>query len=176
MTVTFKIAQKSDLPEIVRIYNQAVPTFISTADIKPVTLAEREDWFAAHDPKRRPLWLILDDEFENPVVGWLSLSDLYQRFAYYPSVEISIYIDEKARHHHLAELAVKHAEAEAPKYNIKNIVALIFSHNAASIGLFKKLGYETWGHLPNACVLDGKYASVDFLGKTFLDEKDIIAF
>ena len=43
-------ATEADVPAIVDIYNQSIPGAWSTADTKPVTVAERLDWFREHDP------------------------------------------------------------------------------------------------------------------------------
>ena len=37
----FMIANKTDLAQIVNIYNQSIPTRLATADLKPVTVAEQ---------------------------------------------------------------------------------------------------------------------------------------
>ncbi|WP_462259383.1 hypothetical protein [Vagococcus teuberi] len=42
MTVTFSYATRQDLPKIIEIYNQAVPTRISTADTNPVTVEAKK--------------------------------------------------------------------------------------------------------------------------------------
>lgn len=49
MTVTFRFAQRADLPRIVAIYNESIPAHQATADLAPVTVTQREAWFAAFD-------------------------------------------------------------------------------------------------------------------------------
>ncbi|MCV3323653.1 GNAT family N-acetyltransferase, partial [Pediococcus ethanolidurans] len=46
-----------------------------------------------------------------------------------------------------------------------NIVCLIFDANLPSLGLFKKLGYETWGTLPKVAELDRNLMDLKILGK-----------
>jgi phosphinothricin acetyltransferase len=43
-------AIEADIPASVDNDNQAIPGAWSTADTKPVTVAERMDWFRKHDP------------------------------------------------------------------------------------------------------------------------------
>ena len=50
-------ATPADLPAIVAIYNASIPGRMATADIEPVTVAQREEWFRAFDPASRPLWV-----------------------------------------------------------------------------------------------------------------------
>ena len=47
----------------------------------------------------------------------------------------------------------------------KPLLGYIFTHNEPSLQLFRKLGFEDWGHLPNIAVLDGVERGVRILGK-----------
>ena len=62
-------AGEADLPAIVAIYNDAIITRMSTAQLDPVTVAERLPWFRGHSPERHPLWVL---EAEGTVAGWFS--------------------------------------------------------------------------------------------------------
>lgn len=65
--IRYSIAAKEDLPRIVEIYNQSILTKQSTADVTPVTIEDKLAWFEAHDPKKRPLWIMQEagvDQFE----------------------------------------------------------------------------------------------------------------
>ena len=53
----------------------------------------------------------------------------------------------------------------APSLGIKNILAVIFTDNAASIGMFEKLGFARWGTLPQVCDMGAQLKSVEILGK-----------
>lgn len=44
-----------DLPEIIKIYNEAIKDGISTADSKIVSVEEKRDWFDAHTKSVRYL-------------------------------------------------------------------------------------------------------------------------
>lgn len=46
--INFSLSQIQDLPRIVEIYNQAIPTRLSTADLEPVTIESKKAWFDAH--------------------------------------------------------------------------------------------------------------------------------
>ncbi|STZ75385.1 Putative phosphinothricin acetyltransferase YwnH [Bergeriella denitrificans] len=48
MQYTISEARQQDLPAIVEIYNSTVATRQSTADLSPVSVAERQVWFDAH--------------------------------------------------------------------------------------------------------------------------------
>ena len=82
------------LPVIVEIYNAAIPGRQATADTEPVTVESRLEWFKAHDPATRPLWVM---ETEGQILGWLSLSSFYGRPAYNATVEVSLYVATAAQ-------------------------------------------------------------------------------
>ncbi|NVY97007.1 N-acetyltransferase family protein [Lactobacillus sp. DCY120] len=163
----FKIAQKNDLPAIVAIYNQAIKTRQSTADLQAVTVAERRTWFYQHNVQQRPLWIIC---WSNQTVGWLSLSDFNPRAAYRHTTEVSLYLDNNYQGKHLGTAALQFMEKQLPQYDIQTVVALIFSHNQASQRLFQNFGYQNWGHLPQVAELDGLKRDLDYLGRKYLSK------
>ncbi|MGH7936927.1 MAG: GNAT family N-acetyltransferase, partial [Chthoniobacterales bacterium] len=50
-------ATEADLPAIVGIYNATIPTRMVTAQIEPVTVADRLPWFHEHSPEQHPIWV-----------------------------------------------------------------------------------------------------------------------
>ena len=159
----FIIANKTDLAQIVNIYNQSIPTRLATADLKPVTVAERQEWFEGFN-ERYSIWKIMD---EQKMWGWISLRPFYGRAAYAQTAEISIYVDQSVQHQGVGQQALQFLEMQLPQRAIKNVVALIFSHNLASINLFKRNNFEQWGHLPNIAILDGVQRSLDIWGRNY---------
>ena len=74
MDINVRDATEADLPAVVDIYNQSIPGGLSTADTRPIAVADRVDWFRKHDPSRRPLWVA---ELDGAVVAWISVSSFY---------------------------------------------------------------------------------------------------
>ncbi|KRM54382.1 GNAT family N-acetyltransferase [Lacticaseibacillus sharpeae] len=164
-SVQFRLAEHDDLPDIVAIYNQNIASHMVTAEIEPVTVMEREDWFAQHTPDKWPMWVATRG---GQVVGWVSLSQWNTRAAYSGTAEISIYIDAAAKGQHIGTLAVQWAEAHAAAARINTIITLIIGANKPSIGLFKKLGYEQWGFLPAVMRFADRNQDLVLLGKTLV--------
>ncbi|HKG69108.1 MAG TPA: hypothetical protein VKA92_09585, partial [Segetibacter sp.] len=54
-------ATLQDLPKIVEIYNSTVASRMVTADTEPVSVESKRNWFKAHSPDKRPLWVIKDE-------------------------------------------------------------------------------------------------------------------
>ena len=149
-----RIADINDLPKIISIYNQAVPTRRSTANTIPWTIESRTPWFLDHDPNKHP---ILIAEVDNRVIGWCSLS-VYRpgRFALRFTAEISYYIDSTFQRQGVGSTLVSNALELCPSLDIKNIIAVIIDRNEPSRKLLKKLGFEQWAYLPRVLDFDGQ--------------------
>ncbi len=155
-------ASIADLAEIVGIYNMSIPERLATADLEPVTVASREDWFAAHTPDRRPLWVL---ELDDKIRAWLSLRSFYGRDAYRHTVEVSVYVSPDYHRQHLGDRLLAQAIATSPSLDIKTLVAFIFAHNQPSLNLFKKHDFVQWGYLPQIAELNGIDRDLIILGR-----------
>jgi len=161
--LNFRIAQKKDLHRIVEIYNSTIPSRLVTADLEEVSAESKLNWFYEHNPTKRPLWVVENEE--NSIIGWVSFQSFYGRPAYDATVEVSIYFDENERAKGYGKLALQFCIDQAPKYGIKTLLGFIFSHNTPSLHLFKKFGFEEWANLPNIALLDQDERSLSILGK-----------
>ena len=179
---TVQRAKKEDLPAILTIYNQSIAAKQATANLTPVTCAERQDWFDEHlNSTTRPIYIVravVEDaevsveETVSPIVAWGSFSDLYTRPAYHISTEISIYLHQEYHGQGLGSLLTRWMLTQAPSLGIHNVVALIFAHNQPSLGLFRKLGFEQWGYMPKVCDMEGFIADVVMLGKAVITDSN----
>lgn len=149
-----RIAQPVDLPAIVSIYNQAVPSRRSTANTTPWTVEGRSTWFKEHEPNHRPIFV---GEVNNQVVGWCSLS-VYRpgRLALRFTAEISYYIDSSFQRQGIGSALIRHALRACPSLEIKNIIAVIIDRNEASKKLLEKIGFQQWGYLPRVLDFNGQ--------------------
>lgn len=161
--VSFRDATLEDLPQIVEIYNSTVASRMVTADTEPVSVESKVKWFNEHSPDKRPLWVL--EDADNQMVGWASFQSFYGRPAYHATVEVSIYLAPSARGCGIGKLALQHCIDAAPRFGIKTILGIIFSHNIPSINLFHQFGFKDWGQFPNIAILDGVERSVTVVGK-----------
>lgn len=161
-SIVFRLARIEDLPIIVEIYNSTIPSKMVTADTSPVTVESRTPWFKAHNPEKRPLWVVED---EGEICGWVGLQSFRDRPAYDETAEISLYLHENYRGKGLGKIILNQVEKECPKLGIDTLLALIFAHNEPSIRLFSGLGFEQWGYLPGVTRLGGVKRDVAILGK-----------
>lgn len=157
-------AVAADLPEVVEIYNASIPGRMATADLAPVSVADRQAWFADFDATRRPLWVYCEADAEVPV-AWLSLHSFYGRPAYAETVEVGIYTAPTAQRRGIGRQLLNHALARAPGLGISRLLAFTFAHNAPSVALFQGAGFSAWGRLPGVARLDGIRRDVLILGR-----------
>ncbi|WP_034981295.1 GNAT family N-acetyltransferase [Epilithonimonas tenax] len=165
--MTFRDATLDDLPKIVEIYNSTVASRLVTADLEPVSVESKIDWFHDHNSETRPLWMV--EDVQKNTIGWVSFQDFYGRPAYQQTAEISIYIDEKYRGQGFGRQILQLSLGKCPALGIENLLAFIFAHNLASLTLFEKFGFELWANLKNIADLDGEKQSLIILGKTIKD-------
>ena len=161
--MTFRDATLEDLPKIVEIYNSTVASRLVTADLEPVSVESKLDWFSEHNSETRPLWMVQDSQ-EN-TIGWVSFQDFYGRPAYQKTAEISIYIDENFRDKGFGRQILELSIEKCPSLGIENLLAFIFAHNLPSLTLFEKFGFKLWANLKNIAELDGEKRSLIILGK-----------
>ncbi len=162
MTIEFTYATLHDLAKIVGTYNASIPGRLATADLEPVSVISKLQWFNAHSKDKRPLWVVnCDGEY----AGWMSFNSFYGRPAYDGTVEVSIYLEEKFQARGLGKICLRKAIDECPGLNIKNLLGFIFGHNEPSLKLFHKFSFETWAHLPKVALMDDAERDLIILGK-----------
>ncbi|PSO60173.1 MAG: N-acetyltransferase [Cyanobacteria bacterium QS_7_48_42] len=154
-------AIEADWDAVIKIYNEAIPEQMATADTEPVALENCLAWFQQHTPTRRPLWVM---ELEGVIAGWLSFRSFYGRTAYYPTAEISLYVSPFYRRQGVGRQLLQQALSQSPALGLRTLVGFIFAHNQPSLRLFQQLGFTQWGYLPLVAELDGKERDLVIVG------------
>jgi L-amino acid N-acyltransferase YncA len=163
LDLCIRTACLDDLPGIVAIYNQAVPTHRSTANTKLVTVEERKAWFNEHDPVKRPVFVA---ELGGQLAGWCSLSTYRPgRAALRFTAEISYYIDNAFTRKGIGSALIRHALEACPMLGIKNIIAVVIDQNEGSRQILEKLDFQQWGYLPRVLDFDGSEYGEFYYGK-----------
>lgn len=160
MTIHYIEATIEDLPTIVNIYNEAIPTHQSTADLELITVADREDWFHSFDDTH-PIWLIYDND---QVVGWVALEQMYGRAAYKKSAEIAIYLTQTTKGKGIGSQTIEFIEQTAKRLGLKSIAGYVLSQNIPSQRMFQKAGFDQWGFMLDVCEFDGQFKGVYIFG------------
>ncbi len=158
-----RLATSEDWESIVRIYNEAIETRISTADTEPVSVSDREDWLEAHSHDRFPIFVM---EADMVIKGWCSLSPYRKgRAALEKAAEISYYVSERNRGQGIATALIEYALSDCESLGIESLVAILLESNVPSINLLRKFQFEEWGRLPKIAVIDGNCYDHLYMGR-----------
>jgi L-amino acid N-acyltransferase YncA len=164
-----RLAQIDDLPAIVDIYNQSIPSKRATGDTQPLRVENRTTWFREHRPDEHPIFVA---EVDGGVAGWCSLSPYRPgRAALRFTAEISYYIDPAYHRQGIGTALVEHALVACPALQIKHLFAIVLEGNEASLKLLEKMGFEQWGYLPRVADFDGKEVGHLYYGRHVFDEQ-----
>jgi phosphinothricin acetyltransferase len=144
-------AVESDLPAILEIYNEALPTGLITAGTSAVSVDERVLWFQQHNHSR-PLWVM---EADDQVVGWLGFEPFNQRAAYHITAETIIYITKDYRRKGIGTQLLQAAIEYAPAVGIRRLVGLIMATNTPALEFFSRASYQRWARLPHVLEISG---------------------
>ena len=156
-------ATEADLPAIVAIYNTTIAGRMVTADLEPVSVADRRPWFEAHRQPNRPVWVLAASG--GPVVAWLSFDTFYARAAYDGTAMIALYVDPAHRRLGLGRRLLLAAVEQAPALGLHTLLGYIFGHNEPSLRLFEGHGFARWAHLPRVALLDGVARDLVIVGR-----------
>jgi phosphinothricin acetyltransferase len=157
-----RIMRAEDLPAINDIYNQAVQLKFSTAHTDPISMKERHAWFREHEPEHYPgfVW----DE-EGVVLGWLSFSPYRPgRKALQAVAEISYYVHTDHHRSGIGTGLLGFAIRKAPELKFNTLIAILLEPNLPSIRLLRKFGFDLWGDIPLAAMIDGKEYNHQYYG------------
>jgi phosphinothricin acetyltransferase len=158
-----RIANFSDLPLLVSIYNEAVACGYATADITPVSVDSRREWFAGHEPAKHPIYVW---EHGRQIKGWCSLSPYRRgRMALRFTAEISYYVQFDSHRQGIASQLVAHSIAGCATLQIKNLFAIVLERNLGSCALLEKFQFERWGFLPRVADFDGDECGHIYYGR-----------
>lgn len=161
LSMKIRAAVAADLPAIVDIYNQSIPSRMATADTEAITLADKLDWFHVRSVDR-PLWVAVN---QNQVLGWLSFQNFYGRPAYIHTAEISIYVAAASHRQGIGSRLLAQAIAKSPQLQLTTLLAFVFAHNQPSLNLLLNYDFQQWGRLPEIAELDQIQRSLLILGR-----------
>lgn len=143
----------ADLPVLVEIYNEAIKTRMSTCDEEPMTIEQRQGWFAQFSDKH-PLYV---GEVSGKVVSYSCIFPYNTKSGFRFAVENSVYVREDFKGQGFGKVMLSHIIGEAKKLGYSYIHASIFKHNEPSIKLHLSLGYRLLGTQERVAYMDGKW-------------------
>lgn len=156
--IVIRKAELTDLPAMTEIYNDAVVHTTATLDLEPRTTEDRRPWFEQHNKGNHPLIAaVLTDERDGQpqqagqggtVVGYASLSDLFDKDAYISTVELSIYVHPDYKGRGIGDrLMGRILQMAREDETTHSVVSKITAGNGASDHLHEKYGFVKVGTL-----------------------------
>lgn len=144
MIQTIRDATAEDLTRIAALYGREVLNGTATFELKPPTLDEMADRFAA--VKRHDLpWLVA--ELDGSFAGYAYASPFRPRPAYRYGVEGSIYVEETARGRGVGRVLLEALVERIRAMGLRHVIGAISDSDssAASIALHRSLGFRDAG-------------------------------
>ena len=141
VAVSIRAAERGDLEAINRIYNHDILHGTATWDEQPWPIEQREAWFAEHDATTP----VLVAEMDGGVAGFAYLSWYRPKTGYRYTREDTIYMDEAYRGLGIGNALLGALLDRARELDLRCIIGVITSDNAASIALHRRHGFEDTG-------------------------------
>jgi L-amino acid N-acyltransferase YncA len=150
---------KSDWPQVARIYEEGIATGLATFEVEPPAW---ERWDAAHPALR------LVAESDGEVVGWAALSPYSDRRCYRGVAEESVYVAASARGTGVGRALLDALIAQSEAAGIWTLLAGIFPENTASLALHERAGFRVVGVHEGLGERDGVWRDVVWLERRSL--------
>src|SRR6476661_4536893 len=139
--MTVRVATPSDAEAVLRIYSPAVINTAASFELEPPALDEMRQRIASI--LQRYPWLVFERDGE--VLGYAYASEYRKRAAYQWSVEVSAYVDERARRLGVGRALYAELFSILKRLGYFNAYAVITLPNAASVRLHESAGLEYLG-------------------------------
>lgn len=153
-----RVAELSDLQQMLAIYNYEVINGVATLDISPCTYEQRKIWFDEHNIGNHPLIVA---EISGHVAGYACLSSYRSKQAYNSTAELSVYVSPDFRGMGVATKLMKQIiDIAISDDSLHTIVSVITSDNNASIRLHEKFGFECCGTIKNAAYKFNRFIDI----------------
>lgn len=154
MHYRIEMMKASDWEKVAYIYQQGIDTKQSTFQIEVPTY---KAWDAGHIKSCR----FVAKTDEDKVVGFVALSQSFERYVYRGVAELSIYIHEGYKGKGIGTALLEQVIMESEKEGFWTLESLIIRENTASIALHEKCGFREVGYRERFGQMDnGKWHDV----------------
>lgn len=138
MEVIIRNMIEEDWPSVRAIYEQGIKSGIATFQTE---VPSYEEWNRGHLTIGRRVAVVNEE-----VVGWVALSPTSSRCVYKGVVELSVYIEQKAKHQGIGTKLLKDIIKISEEEGIWTVQSGIIEENKASRALHEKCGFRQIGY------------------------------
>jgi phosphinothricin acetyltransferase len=156
-------AAAEDLHQINDLYNHYVLHSHSTFDVRPITMAERVEWFRHYRETGRHRVLVAVAGAR--VLGFASSSSYRPRAAYDTSVETTVYLVPDATGMGLGSRLYAELFRAIAGEDLHRAIGGVALPNDASVALHQRFGFTQVAHFTEQGRKFGKYWDVVYLEK-----------
>ena len=165
MAVSISAGTLEDLPALAAIYHHYVRTSHATFEVEPRSDEMVRAWFDGFGERgRHRLFVAREDRH---VLGYASSSTYRPRAAYAPSVETSVYMDERTTGRGIGTALLSVLLAELETEDVHRAYAGIALPNPASVRLHERFGYRRVGTFTQQGRKFGRYWDVAWYERPF---------
>jgi phosphinothricin acetyltransferase len=157
-SVLVRAGSIDDLPRLTEIYNHYVSNTVTTFDLDPFSVEERQAWLERYSDTGRHRLLVACDT--NRVVGYTTTSPVHPRRAYETTVELTILCAPEAVGRGVGQRLYEALFAAIRGEDIRLAIAAITMPNDASVALHERFGFTRAALLPDAGRKFGRYHDV----------------
>lgn len=133
-------AEVSDIPAVLRIYNDGIASGLTTFESEMRTERDIERWFDA----RYPFSVAAEDD-GGQVLAFAVTGSYSPRPCYAGIADFSVYVDAGARGRGVGAAVLVGAMERARELGFHKFVGRVFSDNHASLRLLARLGFREVG-------------------------------
>jgi len=153
--LTVRSALAEDVTAITEIYNQGIKSGLGTFETRLREPAEIADWLSTAE--RYPTLVAVQD---NSVIGFTRLSSYRDRPCYDGIAEFSIYLTAQTQGQGIGSRLLSELLSVARQTGFHKVLSRIFTTNAASRALCRKLGFREVGVYQRHGQLKGQWLDV----------------
>ena len=142
--MNIRLATENDIPAILEIFNDALVNTTAVYSYEKATLEEQLEWFRHKTEAGIPVLIAEDDQ---GCLGYVTYGPFRIRPAYKYTVELSIYVDKRARNQGVGKALMVKILKVCEAKELKTLICGIDSENKASIALCQKFGFTHSGSM-----------------------------
>jgi phosphinothricin acetyltransferase len=153
-------ASRSDLPQILEIYNEVIRNSTAVYSEEEFTPARGQAWFDTKTSQGFPLIVARD---ASGVAGFGTFGEFRAWPCYRHSVEHSVHVRADRRGQGIGRALIVELLGRAAASSKHVMIAGIDSDNAVSIGLHQSLGFTSVGHFHEVGYKFGRWLDLVFM-------------
>jgi L-amino acid N-acyltransferase YncA len=166
MPMHIRDAEESDIAGILAIYNEVIAHSTAIYAEQPVTLADRQAWFAGRRAQGYPVFVAAD---VTGIVGFASFGDFRAWPCYRYCVEHSLHIRADRRGQGIGRSLLERLILRAGDRGKHVLIAGIDADNQASVQLHRAFGFDTVAHFREVGRKFDRWLDLVFMQKILAD-------